>query len=67
MKKNTYLSGIQITEIESEKGLNETELEFLVSKVFRFIDFAVYTFDSPPTIYLIANKNKSYTQNELLH
>ena len=60
MKKNTYLAGIQITEIESEKGLNETELEFLVSKVFRFIDFSVYTFDSPPTIYLIANKNKSY-------
>jgi hypothetical protein len=57
MKKNTYLAGIQITEIESEKGLNETELEFLVSKVFRFIDFSVYTFDSPPTIYLIANKN----------
>ena len=60
MKKDTYLAGIQITEIESEEGLNDEELGFIVDSIYRFVDFAVYAFDTPPKIYLIANKNKDY-------
>ncbi|MDA9805637.1 hypothetical protein N9C67_06495 [Gammaproteobacteria bacterium] len=60
MRKNTYLSGIQITEIEGDEALNEEDVGFIVNKIYRFVDFAVYAFDTPPKIYLIANKNKGY-------
>jgi len=60
MKKNTYLAGIQITDIESDEGLSDEELGFIVDGIYTFVDFAVYAFDTPPKIYLIANKNKDY-------
>ena len=60
MKKNTYLAGIQITDIESDEGLSDEELGFIVDRIYRFVDFAVYAFDTPPKIYLIASKNKDF-------
>jgi len=60
MKKHTYLAGIEITEIESEEGLNDEELEVIANRIYRFVDFAVYAFDTPPKIYLITSKNKDF-------
>lgn len=60
MKKHTYLAGINLYEIDSEDGLDDEELEDIVGRIYRFVDFAVYEFDTPPKIYLIANKNKDY-------
>ena len=60
MKKHTYLAGISLDEIDSEDGLDDEELEDIVGRIYRFVDFAVYEFDTPPKIYLIANKNKDY-------
>ena len=60
MKKHTYLAGISLDEIDSEDGLDDEELEDIVGRIYRFVDFAVYEFDTPPKIYLIANKDKDY-------
>lgn len=50
MKNHSFLAGIQ---------LNDEDLDSIVSSVYRFVDFSCYVFDTPPTISIVAKKEKN--------